>query len=191
MSASIMLLIIAAAVGLLYIVLRNAIVRAQQKVKAGWSSTEVQLKRRHDLVPGLLSSVSAAMRHEQGIIERIVAARSAALAALERHQPQEIANAEAALSGSLRGFFAYAEDNPEITATANITTLQRQLEDTEDQISAARRFYNSNVEAYNSLILSIPWNIVANMHGFKTSAMIEFDAAERAAFQQPVEIRLP
>lgn len=185
-----LLIIILVAVVVGYILFRNSLFAADQKVKSAWAGIEVQMKRRHELVPNLLKAVSAAMRHEQAIIDKVVEARRAAAQALETHQPELVQKAESELTASLRGFFAYAEDTPEITATTNIRTLQQQLEEAEDQIAAARRIYNGNVEAYNTRILSIPWNFIAKRHNFQVQPMLQLDVNERDAVYRPVEVNL-
>lgn len=173
-----------------YILFRNSLFAADQKVKSAWAGIEVQMKRRHELVPNLIKAVSAAMRHEQAIIDKVVEARRAAAQSLETHDLERVQKAEAELSASLRSFFAYAEHTPEITATTNIRTLQQQLEEAEDQIAAARRIYNGNVEAYNTRILSIPWNFIAKRHDFQARPMLQLDAGERDAVYRPVEVSL-
>lgn len=185
----IIILAVIAAIAL-YILARNSLFAADQKVNSAWAGIEVQMKCRHDLVPNLLNAVSAAMRHEQSIIDKVVEARKAALLAFETHQPEAVQRAESELTTSLRSFFAYAEDNPEITATTNIQVLQRQLEEAEDQIAAARRIYNGNVEFYNTRVLSIPWNYIASYHNFQVKPMLQLDAAERDSVYRPVEVRL-
>src|SRR5690606_35795374 len=110
--------------------------RAVTQVTQGWSGIEAQLKRRHDLVPGLVSAVRAAQKHEVDIFDRLLSARAQAVAAMAGGDREQIAAAEAALGKTRGNLVAYAEDNPEVTATANLQTLQRQLEETEDQIAA-------------------------------------------------------
>lgn len=174
----------------IYVLARNSLFAADQKVKSAWAGIEVQMKRRHELIPNILKAVSAAMRHEHSIIDKVVEARRAALSAMETHSPEAVQRAESALTTSLRGFFAYAEDNPEITANSNIRTLQTQLEEAEDQIAAARRIYNGNVEVYNTRVLSIPWNYIAAWHRFQVKPMLQLDENEKDAVYRPVEVNL-
>ena len=173
-----------------YVFVYNGLVSAKMKVDEGWSGITVQLKRRHDLVPGLVQAVRSAMKYETDILDNIIEARSNALAALAGDDHKEVNHAEAALSSALGKFIGYTEDNPEITATANIGQLQSQLEETEDQISAARRLFNGNVQAYNTKVMSIPWNFIASLKGFKTQAMFEVDAVEMKQFSTPPSINL-
>jgi LemA protein len=173
-----------------YIGLRNSLVAVNQRANTGWSSIEVQLKRRHDMIPNLVKAVGSAQRHERGIFDSILKTREAAITALATKDAAKISAAEAALSEGLRSFMSYAEDNPEITATGNVNTLQRQIEDTEDQIAAARRFYNATIEGYNTSVESFPGNIVAGQMGLNLRQMIEFSQAERAAINTVPDINL-
>lgn len=178
MSAALTLIVLALLVIGVYVLCYNGLVAARQKVDQGWSGITVQLKRRHALVPNLVQSVRSAMDHESGMLDRILEARSTALAALAGNDHADVAKAEAALSDALGRFVGYTEDNPEITAGENIALLQKQLEETEDQIAAARRLYNGNVEAYNTKVLSIPWTFIARMNNYKTEPMFDVDPVE-------------
>ncbi|MFD0914796.1 LemA family protein [Pseudahrensia aquimaris] len=165
-----------------YIVLYNSLRRSQTKVQEGWSGVEVQLKRRHDLVPNLLSSVKAAMGHETRIFEQLVEARKTADKALASQDPKLIETAEANLSAKLQGLRVHIEDNSEITATGNVQELQRQLEETEDQIAASRRLYNGNVQKLNAAVVTFPGNLIASRHNITTvepfaMEQLEYDAA--------------
>ncbi len=161
-----------------YVLCYNTLMSAKFRVDEAWSGITVQLKRRHALVPNLVQAAKTAIGHEQAIIDKIVMARSAALEALASDKQADIAKAEAGLSQALGQFIAYTEDNPEITANENLLVLQKQLEETEDQVAAARRIYNGNVQAYNTRFASIPWNFVAGLNKLKPSQMFELDAAE-------------
>ncbi len=161
-----------------YVLCYNTLMSAKFRVDEAWSGITVQLKRRHALVPNLVQAAKTAIGHEQAIIDKIVMARSAALEALASDKQADIAKAEAGLSQALGQFIAYTEDNPEITANENLLVLQKQLEETEDQVAAARRIYNGNVQAYNTRVASIPWNFVAGLNKLKPSQMFELDAAE-------------
>ena len=101
---------------------------------------------------------------------------------------EKINQAEGALTSALQSFVGYTEDNPEITATQNIHLLQKQLEETEDQIAASRRLFNGNVQAYNTKVLSIPWNFIADRKGFTTTAMFTVDKTEMKALSQSVNV---
>jgi LemA protein len=170
--------------------LYNGLVAVDEKAKSAWSGIEVQLKRRHDLVPALAKAVSSATGYEKGVMDKIIEARTAAVKALQSGDVNAIGTAEGQLAQGLKAFFSYTESNPQLTATANIATFQRQLEDTEDQIAAARRFFNSAVELYNSTVRAIPSNIVAGMMGMTPRSMIEFPQAQREAIQEMPEFKL-
>lgn len=171
-----------------YVIGYNGLVQGKLKVEEGWSGITVQLKRRHELVPNLVDAARTAMQHDTAMLDKILDARSNALEALTSGDQQTVMQAESALSGALRGFVGYSEDNPEISATENIQLLQKQLEETEDQIAASRRLFNGNVQAYNAKVLSLPWNFIANMKGFTPATMFEVSATEMAAISKPVRI---
>lgn len=177
-------------IGLVFMSLYNGLIGADERAKGAWSGVEVQLKRRHDLVPALAQAVASATGYEKGIMDRIIKAREMAVSALKGGNVDDVGKAETQLAQGLKAFFSYAESNPQLTATGNIATFQTQLEDTEDQIAAARRYYNSAVEGYNGAVRSIPSNIVAGSMGMKVRSMIEFDTTERAAIQNVPEFTL-
>ena len=175
------LLFVTALVLAVYVLTFNGLGIAATKIEQGWAGIEVQLKRRHDLTPQLVSAVRSAMAHETAILSAILEAREKAMGVITTHDPAAVAESEAVLSKALNRLLAYAEDNPEITATANIRTLQKQLEETEDQIAAARRLYNGNVQNLNARIASFPGNLVANLHRFRTAAPFALARAEQQA----------
>lgn len=183
------ILLVALGIGA-YVYFYNSLVNAKLKVDEAWSGITVQLKRRHDLIPNLVEAVRSAMGHEASIIDKILSARSEALQALATGDHGDVNKAEAVLSSALSSFVGYAEDNPEITATTNIGQLQSQLEETEDQIAAARRLFNGNVQAYNAKIISIPWSFIASIKGFKTEAMYEVDRVELKAISTAPSVNL-
>ncbi len=171
-----------------YVTCHNSLVKAALKVDQGWSGITIQLKRRHELVPNLVDAARTAMSHETHFLDKILAARSTALTALAGGSHQDVMEAETALSSALQGFVGYSEDNPEITATESLQLLQKQLEETEDQIAASRRLFNGNVQAYNAKVMSIPWNIVARMKRFKPATMFEVDPTHMAEITKPVKL---
>ncbi|MET1412857.1 LemA family protein [Roseibium sp. HPY-6] len=178
-----LILLVAVVVGT-YVVCYNSLMAAKFRVDEAWSGITVQLKRRHALVPNLVQAARTALGHEQAIVDKIVSARAAALEALASERHADIAKAEAGLTQALGQLIAYTEDNPEITATENLVVLQKQLEETEDQVAAARRIYNGNVQAYNTRAASIPWNIVAGINGLRPSEMFTLDEAEMKAISK-------
>ena len=162
---------------LAFIVIRNRIIGARNRVDESWSGIDVQLKRRHDVVPNLVETVKGYASHEQQLFESVTQARAQAIAARGADQTGP---AEAKLSGALTELRAVAEGYPELRATENFQQLQRDLMEIEDQIQAARRIYNSNVQTYNTKIQVFPNSIVAGVGGFDARTLFELDSpAER------------
>jgi LemA protein len=142
----------------------NRLVRLRNEVDTGWSNIDVQLQRRADLIPNLVEAVRAYAAHERAVFEEVTRAR----AALQRAgSPGSAAEANEGLTSALVQLFAVAEAYPELKASANFLSLQDDLTDTEDKISAARRYYNATVNAFNSGIQTIPWVLVAKPLGFR------------------------
>jgi LemA protein len=168
-------------IGVIFILIRNSIIADRNRVDEAWSGIDVQLKRRHDLVPNLVESVKGYATHERATFEKVTQARAAAMQA---SGPEEAGKAETALSQALGGLRVVAEQYPELRATENFQQLQRQLSELEDEIQASRRIYNSNVQDYNTKIQQFPMSIVANQGGFTDKPFFEIgDAAEREAPQ--------
>jgi LemA protein len=156
----------------------NRLVSLREQVRAGWAQIDVLLKRRHDLIPNLVETVKGYAAHERDTLERVINARNAAVAA--RGSPSQISMAEGALSGALRQLFALAEAYPDLKANTNFSELQRELANTENQISHQRQQYNVLVAAYNTSMLSFPNNLLAGPFGFTTQPFFEIqDAAQR------------
>ncbi len=165
--------------GAIYVLMRNGIIASRNRVDEAWSGIDVQLKRRHDLVPNLVEAVKGYATHERETFEKVTQARSQAMAA---QSVGETGQAESALSGALGNLRIVAEQYPELRATENFQQLQNQLSELEDEIQASRRIYNSNVQAYNTKIQIFPNSIVANQGGFTEREFFEIeDAAEREA----------
>ncbi len=158
----------------------NSLIRKNNRAKEAWSDISVQLKRRYDLIPNLVSTVKGYASHERELFEKVTEARARAMSA---GAPAEKAQAENVLSGTLKTLFAVSENYPELKASTNFLELQRELTDTEDKVQASRRFYNSNVRDLNIQIESFPSNIAANMFGFKKMEL--FELAEEAAKEAP------
>jgi LemA protein len=159
---------------------RNSMIRARNSVDESWSGIDVQLKRRHDLVPNLVETVKGYATHEQQVFERTTQARAAAMAA---DNPAASAKAEGQLSAALTDLRAVAENYPELRATENFQQLSRNLSEIEDEIQAARRIYNSNVRNYNNSIQVFPNSIIAGA-SFQPREYFEIeDAADREAPQ--------
>jgi LemA protein len=174
-------------VGLTFILIRNSIIGSRNRVDEAWSGIDVQLKRRHDLVPNLVEAVKGYAQHEQATFEKVTQARAAAMQA---SGPAQASQAEGMLSQALGGLRVVAEQYPELRATENFQQLSRNLSELEDEIQASRRIYNSNVQAYNTKIQVFPNSVIANSGGFTAREFFEIeDAADREApevsFTQP------
>ena len=150
----------------------NRLVRLRNEVGTGWANIDVQLERRADLIPNLVEAVRGYAAHERGVFEEVTKARAALQHA---STPGAAGEANDVLSAALGRLFAVAEAYPDLKASENFLQLQGDLTDTEDKISAARRYYNSTVMHFNTAIQSIPWLLVAKPLGFKDK---EFFSAE-------------
>jgi LemA protein len=156
----------------------NGLVKARNKVDEAWSGVDVQLKLRHDLVPNLVSTVKGYAAHERSTLEAVTEARGAAEAATG---PQAIERAEAKLTSALGAVNALAEAYPELRAAESFQRLQAELAEIEDEIQAARRIYNSNVQDYNTRVQVFPTLLIASPMSFDTREFFEIEvAAERA-----------
>lgn len=163
-----------------FIVTYNRFARLGQLVKESWSGVDVELKRRHDLVPNLVATVKGYAQHEKETLELVVVARAKAVQAGDALR--ERVDGETALTRSLGRLIAVAESYPELKADRHYLELQRELSLTEDRIAASRRFFNANVRELNALRIEFPSNIVGGMFGFKEERFFELDdSSERAA----------
>jgi LemA protein len=161
---------------------RNGMIGARNRVDEAWSGIDVQLKRRHDLVPNLVETVKGYAGHEQRVLEATSQARADAMKATTVQDRQ---TAETKLSGALTELRAVAENYPQLRATENFQQLQRSLTEIEDEIQAARRIYNSNVQAYNTRIQVFPNSVIANQGSFTPREFFEIDVA---AEREPVAV---
>ncbi len=176
-------IVIAVVVVLLIIILvamYNSLVKRRNAVDNSWSQIDVQLKRRHDLIPNLVEAVKDYMAYEQETLSKVTEARAAAVAAGARG-PAQAAQAENALTESLRSLFAVMENYPDLKASQNVMALQEELTATENKISFARQFYNDSVLTYNNKIQTVPNNIIAGMFNFTKRDYFEAPEAEREA----------
>jgi LemA protein len=164
----------------------NALVKLNVRVEEAWSDITVQLKRRYDLIPNLVSSVQGYAKHESGVFQRVTEARSNALNA---QSVKETAEAENMLSGALKSLFAVAESYPDLKASDNFKHLQEELVDTEDKIQASRRFYNGSARDLNIKIQTFPNNLFAKNLGFGEKEFFELAEEENTAVQKPVEVK--
>ena len=151
----------------------NGLIKLKNRVDEAWSDIDVQLKRRYDLIPNLISTVKGYAAHESGTFEKVTEARTKAMQAQESGDAKAQAEAENMLSGTLKTIFALAENYPDLKATQNFLELQRELSDTEDKIQASRRFYNGNVRDFNIKIELFPNNIFAGILHFTKREFFE------------------
>jgi LemA protein len=158
------------------IVAYNRLVRQRNVVQESWRQVDVELNRRHDLIPNLVETVKGYAAHERGTFEAVTNARAAATTPNQSIADQ--AANENMLTGALRQLFAVAEQYPDLKANQNFLELQRSLSETEDRIAASRRFYNSNVRAFNTSIQSFPSNVIAGTFHFKEAEYFEADDPE-------------
>jgi LemA protein len=155
----------------------NGLVQLRVRTESAWSDIDVQLKRRHDLIPNLVETVKGYAAHEKGTFENIAKYRSMAMQAAT---PADKAQAEGQLSTALRGLFAVAESYPQLQASQEFTALQGSLNSIEDTIQNARRYYNAVVRDFNTRVQSFPSNIIAGMFGFQAKQFFEMEnAADR------------
>ena len=171
------------------LVMYNRFVRQRTHVEESWGGIDVELTRRHQLIPNLVETVRGYAAHEQGVLDTLVRAREAATAH-QADQPKQREGFEDAVGGALASVLARAEAYPDLKASANFLQLQAELTITEDRIAAARRFYNGNVRAYNTRVKTFPSNVVALLFRFRLREFFEIrDQAARVAptvgFQPP------
>lgn len=155
----------------------NGLVKRRNRTQEAWSEIDVELKRRHDLIPNLVSTVEGYATHERGTFEAVTTARSNAVAAGATGDPNQIASAENALSGALRSLFAVAENYPQLRAVESFLQLQEALTATEDKLEYARRYYNTSARDYNIDLQTFPRNLIAGPLGF-TAVSFFTDAEE-------------
>ncbi len=182
MVVAIIVIVVIVLLGLFLVGAYNGMVRARNKVDEAWSGIDVQLKRRHDLIPNLVETVKGYAAHERETFQAVTDARARAMGA---SGPAQAGVAEGMLSQALGRLFAVAEAYPQLRATENFQQLQAELTNTEDQIAAARRIYNGNVQSYNTRIQVFPNSIIAGMGGFTPREYFEI---EDAADREPVKV---
>jgi LemA protein len=161
----------------------NGLVTARNRTQEAWSEIDVELKRRHDLIPNLVNTVQGYMGHERGTLEAVTNARANAVAAGATGDPAKIGQAENVLSQSLRSLFAVAENYPDLKAISAFTNLQENLTATEDKLEFSRRFYNGNVRDYNTKLQTLPTSLIAGALGFKPFGFFQADEGDRAVPQ--------
>jgi LemA protein len=162
----------------------NGLVRTRNRIDNAQSQIEVQLKRRHDLIPNLVETVKGYAAHERQTLEAVTAARTHAIDASSGSLADQ-AQAENVLSGALKSLFAVAEAYPDLKANANFLALQEELTSTEDRIAYARQFFNDAVLSYNTRIQTFPANLLAGTFGFSPREYFDGDPGDAA----PVDVR--
>ncbi len=175
-------LIILVVIAVMLVGMYNSLVQMRVRCDSAWSDIDVQLKRRHDLVPNLVETVKGYAAHEKGTFENIAKYRSQAMQATT---PEGKAVAENQLTGALKSLFAVAENYPELKASEQFTKLQGSLSETEDSIQNSRSYYNQVVRDLNTTIQSFPNSILANMFGFQARQFFETTDADR----EPVAVK--
>jgi LemA protein len=180
MTALFVIIAVVLVIGLLTWLIFNGLIRKRTRTEEAWSEIDVELKRRHDLVPNLISTVEGYAAHEQGTFDKVTRARSDAIAAGETGDPDRIAPAEDVLSGALRSLFAVAENYPQLRAVESFLQLQDTLTSTEDKIEYARRYYNTSVRDYNIALRTFPRNAIAGIFRFAPRAFFSSPEDDRA-----------
>ncbi|GIK62060.1 MAG: LemA family protein [Ignavibacteriota bacterium] len=175
------ILITIAALILWGIVIYNFFIRDKNLIKEAWSGIDVQLKRRHNLIPNLVSAVQGYSKHEKTLLEDITKKRSEAV---KVESLNDKAPAESDLSGMLKNLFIVAENYPDLKASDNFLNLQNQLTEIEDQIQYARRYYNGAVRNYNIRVESFPSNIIASIFNFNQESFFEISLATERSTPQ-------
>jgi LemA protein len=165
-------------IGIALVVSYNRFVTQRNNIRNSWANIDTELRRRYDLIPNLVETVKGYAAHEREVFEEV--ARTRSIAAGTTGTPAEQAAAEGPFVAALGKLFAVAENYPELKANQNFLALQQELSNTEDRIQASRRFYNANVQDFNTRVQSFPSNVIAGMFGFKEEQFFEIPDAERA-----------
>jgi LemA protein len=173
-------------VGLFVMLTYNGLISRKVEVGNAWSQIDVQLQRRHDLIPNLVETVKGYAKHEQGTLEKVIQARAQAVNATT---VPEKAQAEGQLTAAMRGLLAVAEAYPDLKANQNFLALQEELTATENRIGFARQHYNDVVTQFNQALLTFPANIVGGTFGFKAADFFTLDPAEAAAVKQVPKVQ--
>lgn len=182
-TTTIIILVAIVAIVFFVIAIYNKLVKGRIRVKEAWSDIDVQLKRRHDLIPNLVETVKGYQTHEQETLNKVTEARAQALNASSM---QERSAAEKQLSAAAFNLLAVAENYPDLKASTNFLELQRELRDTEDKIQASRRFYNGLVRDFNISLGVFPNNLLASPLGFSAAEYFELDNEQE---RQPVQVK--
>ncbi|WP_103631195.1 LemA family protein [Campylobacter concisus] len=178
MNSLVIVILVIAVIFVFFISLYNSLVAKQNQVKSVEAGIDAQLKRRYDLIPNLVATAKEYMVHEKSLLENITALRESARSASTNEEKFELNNK---ISGLLNGLRVSVENYPDLKANQNLLHIQSTLNEVEEQISAARRAYNSAVEIYNNAIQMFPSNIVASMFGFHKDVFFDIPENEAAA----------
>ncbi len=187
MSTGYIVLAIVVVVAITAVVIYNGLVAGRQEVRNAWSQIDIQLKRRHDLIPNLVNSVKDAMQVEKAQLTAVVEARNQAVKA---PTPAAAMQAENVLTGALRQLFALVEAYPKLRSQENVSGLMEELATTENKISFARQHYNDAVQAQNIRVASFPGIVFAHTFGFSSETMFQVPEAERAAVDAAPDVHL-
>jgi LemA protein len=179
-------LIVLGVIVLAGIAVYNGLVNKKVETENAWSQIDVQLKRRHDLIPNLVETVKGYATHEKDTLEKVIQARNAAVNA---RGVAEQAQAENALTGTLKTLFAVSEAYPDLKANQSFLKLQEELTATENRIGFSRQHYNDVVGQYNAALMRFPSNILANIFGFRQVEFFQLDPAEMAAVRQAPQVK--
>ncbi len=182
MAALIIIIVVIVVLGIVAVLVYNSLVSVRNKVDEAWAQISVQLKRRHDLIPPLVSTVKGYATHEKGTFEAVTEARNAAINAMG--SPQAAGQAEEQLSGALKSLFAISENYPDLKASTNFAQLQDQLVDTEDRIAFSRQYYNDVVRQWNTKIQTVPYNVFAGMMKAEKAEYFEIQDISAARYAE-------
>jgi len=169
------LVIIAAVLVLAVVFIYNSLIKLRVRVKNAWAQIDVQLKRRYDLIPNLISAVKGYMKHEKGVLEEVTKARTSLMSG----SIDKRAKASNQITEALKSIFAVAENYPQLKANENFMQLQEELSGTESKIAYSRQFYNDSVMSYNESLQVFPKNLFAKMFGFKQEEFFGTEEKER------------
>ena len=186
MSTTLIVIIVAIVVVLFLISMYNNLVKLRNNRENAFANIDVQLKQRYDLIPQLVSTVKGYATHERELLERVTAARTAAMSATGINDKIQ---AENALSSALAGLKVSVEAYPDLKANQNFLQLQAELSDIENKLAATRRFFNSATKELNNAVQTFPANLIAGMFGFRKEPMFDIPSEERAAYDKAPEIK--
>lgn len=186
MSTTLIVIIVAIVVVLFLISMYNNLVKLRNNRENAFANIDVQLKQRYDLIPQLVSTVKGYATHERELLEKVTAARTAAMSATGINDKIQTENA---LSSALAGLKVSVEAYPDLKANQNFLQLQAELSDIENKLAATRRFFNSATKELNNAVQTFPANLIAGMFGFHKEPMFEIPSEERAAYDKAPEIK--